>query len=463
MVTTTNYTPEEPIVAIATALSPAALGVIRVSGKNVIEQTATLFSRPKALKNASGNTLLYGWIQDKEKNNIDEVMLGIYRAPKSFTGEDMVEIYCHGGTSVVLSIYHLFLENGFREAERGEFSFRSFINGKADLTKAEAIREIIEAKTDTSRSRAAGRLAGSLYEQLTVIKKQLIATLAAIEAEIEYPEDENAIADAFDKKDLEEAYKALQELSASWKSEKLYQDGARLILCGKTNAGKSSLFNALLKEERSIVSDVHGTTRDWIESWISFDGIPARLFDTAGLRITADTVEQIGVEMTKDLSKDADILLYVIDSSKGITQEDREFLQENTNIPIIVIFNKIDTLHQLDELKNISLPENTYSVLVSAKTSNGLKDLTEQVKKILLHQDNTERKQAGLGSERQKIAIDEALDSLSYALHAAEKNYPLDAVVQDIEDALDFLGEITGEVNPDDILESIFSRFCVGK
>lgn len=463
-----NYTPEEPIAAIATALAPSALAIIRTSGKGAIELVAKVFSRPKALVEAEGNQLVYGWIQDGSKCNsingeakkIDEVMLGVYRCPKSFTGEDMVEIFCHGGTSSVLAIYSLLLKNGFRQAEKGEFTFRGFVNGKTDLTKAEAVREIIDSRTDEARSRAAGRLSGNLFQQIEEVKKLIIDTVAQIEVEIEYPEDEETIADAFDKTNLLNAKKLLQQLSDSWNAEKLYQDGARIMLCGKTNAGKSSLFNVLLKEERAIVSDIEGTTRDWLESWISFDGIPARLFDTAGLRITTDTIEQRGVEMTKDLSKDADLILYIVDSSIGVIKEDEDFIQQakENNIPLVLVLNKSDkSIIDVNDFNN--------AVSVSAKTGVGIDNLTKTVRELLAGRDAQDRECAGLGSKRQKISVDEALECVNHALlvDSQEDELPLDAVVQDLENALDSLSEITGEVSPEDILDSIFSNFCVGK
>src|SRR5574344_2063584 len=342
--TNIGYTPEEPIAAIATALAPGALGIIRTSGKNCIELVSNVFSRPKALREAKGNTLVYGWLLEPNgeqkvscansspRARVDEVMCGVYRAPKSFTGEDMVEIFCHGGTAVVTAVLNLLLANGFRQAERGEYTFRAYINGKTDLTRAEAVKEIIDSKTDVSRGRAAGRLAGSLYEEIESIKKLVVDTLAQIEVEIEYPEDEETIADAFDHEKLLEAKTRLASLVSSWKSEKLYQDGARVVLCGKTNAGKSSLFNALLKEERAIVSDIAGTTRDWLESYADFGGIPVRLFDTAGLRKTDDVIEARGVELTKDLSEDADVILYLIDSRNGISPEDKGLFSELAGI-----------------------------------------------------------------------------------------------------------------------------------
>lgn len=456
-----SYTPEEPIAAIATALAPSALALIRISGKNCIELLSKVFSRPKALTQAEGNTIVYGWIVDSvnpdQKKKIDEVLVSVFRAPKSYTGEEMAEISCHGGISPVTAIFNLLLKNGFRTALPGEFTFRAFINGKTDLTKSEAVKEIIDSKTDASRSLAAGRLSGNLYNEIQSIKEKIISTIASIEVEIEYPEDEENFSDSFDSTLLLQAKNSLTELSKSWQSQKLYQDGARIILCGKTNAGKSSLFNALLKEERAIVSDIEGTTRDWIESWVSFDGIPARLFDTAGLRITDDVIEQRGVEMTKDLTQDADIIIYLVDSTKEESKDDIDFINSfNGKIPVIKVLNKIDVLQN-----NSKLDEN--SVKISAKTGLGISDLIKTVKGTLVQSTKSDRTQAGLGSERQKQAVDEALDSVNHALEVSKGGFSMDAVVQDLEDALSFLSEITGETTPDDILGNIFANFCVGK
>lgn len=468
-----QYTPEEPISSIATALAPAALGIVRVSGKNCIELISKVFSRPKALLEAAGNTLVYGWIQDAasqnegEKSRIyDEVMLGVYRGPKSFTGEDMVEIFCHGGPAVVTSIHSLLLKNGFRQALPGEYTFRAYINGKADLTKAEAVKEIIDSHTNVSQQRAAGRLSGSLRQEIDDIKKLIVDTIAAIEVEIEYPEDEETIADSFDSSALKTAIKRLQSLSDSWKGEKLYQDGARVVLCGRTNAGKSSLFNAILKEERAIVSEIEGTTRDWLESWASINGIPVRLFDTAGLRKTDDVIEARGVELTKNLSQEADLVLYLVDSTGGMNDEDRDFIK-NCAEPLVLVWTKADkntanndSKTQSDGLKGALQVE---EVLLSSKTGEGLKDLFAKIYSILTQGIKTDREQAGIGSLRQKKAVDEALECIKHSLISAEEDYALDAVVQDLEDTLDCLAEIVGEVTPDDVLGSIFANFCVGK
>lgn len=514
--TNLGYTPEEPIAAIATALAPGALGIVRASGKNCVGLVSKIFSRPEKLLSAKGNSITYGWIVSPIKNEelriknwdsnssvkaendssdsgferIDEVLVSVFRAPKSFTGEEMCEISCHGGVNVVQAVYNLLLKNGFRPAERGEFTFRAYINGKTDLTRAEAIREIIDSKTNAGRSRAAGRLAGNLFETIDKIKKLVVDTLAAIEVGIEYPEDEETIADSFDPTDLKKASAELSELASSWKSEKIYQDGARVVLAGRTNAGKSSLFNALLKEDRAIVSDIEGTTRDFIESWIDFGGVPARLFDTAGLRETEDKIEAVGVERSKDLSEEADLILYLVDASSGtenaLNDEDKEFLENagKNGKPLILVYNKVDKSDENDDSRRLSLSkphqiksgnvneiapslalnggEKIKTVKIAAKTGFGLGELSENVKKILMKGSETDRTQAGLGSERQKNAVSKALECVEHAL-SLTKDYALDAVVQDLEDCLDFLGEVTGEVTPDDVLGSIFSRFCVGK
>lgn len=486
-----SYTPEEPIAAIATALAPSALAIIRVSGKNCIELVSKVFSRPKALNNAEANTLIYGWILEPtdtscikkthaiERSRVDEVMLAVYKNPKSFTGEDMIEIFCHGGVSPVKAVYNLLLKNGFREAEKGEYTFRAFLNGKTDLTRAEAVREIIDSKTDFSRGRAADRLSGTLYEQIESLKQQLANTLSHIEVGIEYPEDENAIQDSYDSDELIVIEKTLTELSSSWAAEKLYQEGTRIVLCGRTNAGKSSLFNTLLKQDRAIVSDIHGTTRDWIESWISFDGIPARLFDTAGLRETKDSIEAIGVERTKELAADSDLNLYLIDATKDLNDKDKKELDAllTNKTPLIVVINKTDIAGEATSKKiadnlityaaqlhntNITITPDTI-VFISAKKGTGVTELVATVRQTLTAKIGTSSMKTGLGSERQKRAIDEAIISVNHAIHAPEEGLGGDAVILDLEAAIASLGEITGEVSPDDILGNIFSQFCVGK
>lgn len=495
--TNLGYTAEEPVAAIATALSPAAIAIVRTSGTGCISLVSSVFSRPKALREASGNSLVYGWIVEKDADGkvlrrIDEVMLGVYRQPRSFTGEEMVEIYCHGGVAVVQAVLSLLLSSGFRQALRGEFTFRAYINGKADLTKAEAVREIIDSRTDVSRGKAAGRLAGNLHRSLEAVKQAVTALLASIEVAVEYPEDEETIADSFDLAALCRVRDELGCLIDGWKSERLYQEGARIVLAGRTNAGKSSLFNALLREDRSIVSDVEGTTRDYLENMISFDGIPCRIFDTAGLRQTDDPVEGAGLLRTRSLAEEADLLLYLVDSTAGLTAPDEAFLAGiagrsgeaagtgETAVPVVLVWNKCDKEGSRplpsgtgsESRTGNGAPDSrfTKAVRVSARTGGGLAELIACVRTLLTGgtaaggtpADKTGG--AALGSERQKEAAAAAHERLTHAVRVAESGeLGLDAVVQDLEDALDSLGEITGEVTSDDILESIFSSFCVGK
>ena len=455
-----NYTLDDEIAAIATALAPAALGIVRTSGARSIELISRFFSRPNALLQAQGHTLVYGWIYD-EGMKVDEVILCVYRAPKSNTGENAVEILCHGGPGVVKAIHRLCIKNGFREAERGEFTFRSFIHGKTDLTRAEAVREIIDSKTNTAQQKAAGRLSGTVFREIETIKIDLMTALAALEVGIEYPEDEETIADSFDEALLKKPLSALQQLAASWQTEKIYQAGVRLVLAGKTNAGKSSLFNALLKEDRAIVSDIHGTTRDWLEAELDFKGIPAHIFDTAGLRATEDTIEAIGVQRSVELASAADIVLYLIDGTKPPTEEDSVFIEQNT-VPLIIVQTKADK-GQTEPLP--AALQRYPAVSLSSKTGAGLDMLIDTVVALVTADTALPMQDAGvsLGTERQKEAVTAALEAARHALEAGCSGYPLDAVIQDVEEAVHALGSVTGEVRSDDILDKIFSGFCVGK
>ena len=455
-----NYRLDDEIAAIATALAPAALGIVRTSGARSIELISRFFSRPNALLQAQGHTLVYGWIHD-EGVKVDEVILCVYRAPKSNTGENAVEILCHGGPGIVKAIYRLCIKYGFRAAERGEFTFRSFIHGKADLTRAEAVREIIDSKTNTAQQKAAGRLSGTVFREIETIKTDLMAALAAFEVGIEYPEDEETIADSFDEALLKKPLSALQQLAASWQTEKIYQAGVRLVLAGKTNAGKSSLFNALLKEDRAIVSDIHGTTRDWLEAELDFKGIPVHIFDTAGLRATEDTIEAIGVQRSVELASAADIVLYLIDGTKPAGDEDSAFIERNT-APLIIVQTKADK-GQTEPLP--AALQRYPAVSLSSKTGAGLDVLIDTVVGLVTADTALPMQDAGvsLGTERQKEAVTAALEAARYALEAGRSGYPLDAVIQDVEEAVHALGSVTGEVRSDDILDKIFSGFCVGK
>lgn len=468
-----KYALDDPIAAIATALSPAALGIVRTSGKGAIDLASAIFSKPEKLKEARDNTILHGWVLDPEsKKEVDEVTVCVYREPKSFTGEDSVEFICHGGTAVVLKIYRLLIENGFRAAEGGEFTFRAFANGKADLTRAEAVNEIINSKTDINIELAAGRLSGNLFSGIEEIKQNLTAVIAAADVEIEYPEDEETSQGAFSPDLILRIIEPLKNLADSWAAEKIFIQGAKVVLAGKTNAGKSSLFNALLKEDRAIVSDIHGTTRDWLEASLNFNGIPVSLYDTAGIRYTKDSIEAIGVERSLEMSRNADLVLYLCDpkdilSAGSLNKDDSEFIK-NAKAPVITVITKEDLLdtESKEKIKEILKAEKIKEpIIISSKASNGIKALSEKAYSVLAKNTGSSgfSKTASLGSERQRDAVQKALDVLKTAYQNSLEGFPLDLIVEDLEEALSFLGEITGEVRSDDILDKVFSGFCVGK
>jgi tRNA modification GTPase len=358
---------------------------------------------------------------------------------------------------------------GFRDALGGEFTFRAFMNGKLDLSRCESVIELVSAKTDTGRRHAIDRLSGVLEHEINAIKKQLVDALCGVEIFLDYSEDEVS-ADADEAEGIFTGYEAAQEalvrlrkLAQSWQRERIYQEGILAVIAGCPNAGKSSLFNLLLKEERSIVTEIPGTTRDWIEAWVCMDGIPIRLVDTAGLRGSGagslDPVEKIGVERSRALLESAELMLYVIDGSKGLTAEDYAFIdeykQEKKDKKLLTLWNKADM--------NPLAGEGMWSI--SAKTGEGIAELTSAIVKAIEVQPNSgiEHDTASLGTIRQKNLVDTAAAALEEALALAEQKEPLDLIAPVLREAVNSLGEITGEVSTADILEEMFSRFCVGK
>lgn len=457
---------EDNIAAIATPLVPAAIAVIRTSGKGSIELVARVFSRPAALLEASGNTMVHGWIQSTDGHRLDEVVLGVWKHPASYTAQDGVEVFCHGGVAVVQAVFKLLLSVGFRQAHRGEFTLRSYLAGKIDLTQAEAVAELIDGKTHDEAMMAASRLSGSVSECIGTVKKQLIDTLASIEVEVEYPEDEDNFSRAFDVAPLVQVHSTLAQLASSWKVARVYQDGVRVVLCGKSNAGKSTLFNALIKEERAITSPQAGTTRDWIEVQADFAGVPVHLFDTAGLRDTAEAVELEGQDRTRQLVATADIVIYVVDKSVGVDERDLEYVKEvrDRGQHIVLAANKCDIAQGAMTHSPCDGRHWDARADVSAKTGAGVDTLSQLVAQLAVGDDEDVRHTVALGTQRQKLSVDAAVEAISHAIAVAqERTLGLDAVAQDVEDAISALSAITGEVTSDDILDSVFSHFCVGK
>jgi tRNA modification GTPase len=488
------YGDDAPIAAFATPLAESALAIIRTSGKNAVELLANIFSRPEKLLNAPGNSIVHGWIVENSNTagsntadsitarRIDEALVSVYRAPKSYTGEDGADISCHGGIAAARAVMGALKAAGFRDALPGEFTFRAFMNGKLDLTRSESVMELVAAKTNRGMEQAVRRLSGALEKEINEIKGLLTGVLAETEICLDYPEEELSYSDNSENLDnfenseknlpgknnsdrlpgrahAEEAVVRLKRLAASWRRERLYAEGALAVLAGRPNAGKSSLFNVLLREDRSIVTDIPGTTRDWIEALISVEDIPVRLVDTAGLRdsnnLKMDEAEQIGVKRSLDLLDRADIILYVIDGAEGIKDEDRIFLQREK--PLLLLWNKAD----------LAPPSKTEAgqaggnlLAVSAKTGEGIPELVHSMAGLLEASSGGEASQDGPGTIRQKELIDAALASAEEALTLRE---PLDIIAPLLRSAIDSLGEITGEVSTADILEVMFSKFCVGK
>lgn len=467
------YGDGSPVAAIATALAESALSVVRASGPGSIELAARAFSRPQALAEVPGNTLVHGWIMDAAGGRVDEVVAAVFRAPRSYTGEDAVEFTCHGGIAVTRAVLAALLAAGFREALPGEFTFRAFMNGKIDLTRAESVMELVGAKTDEARGRAAARLSGALEREIRAAKDLLVRSLAAAELLLDYSEDDGAGEDEAgilpDREAVEEARDALTALAASYRTERLYRDGATVAVAGRPNAGKSSLFNRLVKEERSIVSDVPGTTRDWIEAWMSIEGIPVRLVDTAGLRDAADPVERTGVERSRSILDEADLIVYAVDGTAGPDAEDRTFLTAERRAPVVVAWTKAD-LFASGPAADADPEAPEEAVAVSAETGEGIPSLATRIAAELAAapagreaRGNGAAALVGIASARQKELVDRAAAAVDEALRRADAGLPLDLVAPELREAVDALGEITGEVTTEDLLETMFGRFCVGK
>ena len=457
----------EDIAALATPLGESALAIIRTSGSGSIARIAGCFSRPDILRRAAGHTIVYGWLMDADRQ-VDEVTVGIFRAPESYTGEDGVEIYCHGSIPSIEKIMRLLLSQGFRQAEPGEFSLRAFLNGKLDLTRAEAVRELLRAQSLHAHSLALNRLAGRVFNEIDRIKSLVITLMAAVSVQLDYPDNELPDEDTDSRQiarlpvaGLSEAMEGLGRLSESYRAGRLYQEGVRVALAGRTNAGKSSLFNLFLKEERSIVSDIHGTTRDYIEAAVALDGIPMRLFDTAGLRDVDEFIEQEGIRRSDHIIQNSTVILYLVDSSSRSHADetfDHKKLQriQELNLPYLGVWTKTDL--------TTSTPAPPGFLPLSVVNGQGLSELQQALRNMLTSGiGHVSESDLVIDSLRQKQLIDRAQNSLLRVSESLASEQPLDIIALDLQDVLQALGEITGEVSSEDILDQIFSSFCVGK
>ncbi len=450
-----SYDTDDPIVALATPWGTSALALIRGSGNGSVELLAPMFSPSARLSNARGSTFVHGILLDPEsKEELDEVVVLVFRGPSSYTGEDGFDISCHGSLPGIAAILEALKKAGFRDAEPGEFTLRGFLNGKMDLTGAEAVREIVESKSRKAHTLALKRLSGSIKNRIDDLRARLIEMAGRIELILDYPEDELDVEPEIDPTPVTAVIAGVEALLSTFKTGRLFQEGVRVAICGRTNAGKSSLFNLFLKEDRSIVSETHGTTRDYVESLVNLNGIPITLYDTAGFRDERDGVEAEGIRRAEELARAADLVLYLVDAGTGENDADRDFLGENgMKARCIPVWNKID-------VAEMDAPPGY--VAVSAVTGEGFQKLEKAVTDFFF-EDTYLGNEVVIDSQRQKECLEAALDSLRYVKAGLEGGVSLDAVAADLQGALSAFGELSGEITAADVLNAIFSKFCVGK
>ena len=452
----------DTISAISTPKGEGGIAIIRISGDKSFEILDKIFIKKNPNADLGFYKLNYGFIKDGEKI-VDEVMAVRLKAPKSYTCEDIVEINCHGGTLVSEKVLELVLRNGARHAESGEFTKRAFMNGRIDLSQAEAVMDIIQGKTEKSVSLSLDQLRGDLRDKVNEFKKALLDITAHVNVVLDYPEE--GIDDPLPvelRDNLEKVYEEANRLIDSYNTGKKIKEGIKTVIVGKPNVGKSTLLNALLREERAIVTHIAGTTRDVIEEIINIKGIPLVLVDTAGIRKTDDIVENIGVEKSKQFIEKADLVLLVLDASKELENEDIEVINQikENKKKVIVLLNKID-LNKKINLEGHNL-ENI--VEISAKDNIGIEDMQEKIYSYIVEEDveNSSEKLI-ITNIRHKTALEKTKDAIRNIFETIDMGLPMDLISVDLKEALDSLSEITGEISSEDILDHVFGNFCVGK
>lgn len=455
----------DTIAAIATPLGEAGLGVIRVSGDGAVEIVDRVFRGKKKLAETGTYQARYGYIADfKSGERIDEVICLLMRAPRSFTAEDVVEVGCHGGVVPLRRILHAILDAGARLAEPGEFSKRAFLNGRIDLAQAEAIIQIITSRTEQAMEVAVRQLEGGLSREIGELRRKLIRVLAHLEAALDFPEDE---IEGFSEEEirgyLHEVIAGVKNLTKTAQSGKIYREGIRTIIVGRPNVGKSSLLNALLREERAIVTEVPGTTRDVIEEMINLQGVPLRLIDTAGIRETEDIVERLGVERSKDLLNRADLVLLVLDISEELTPEDRRIIELIRGKKVIVVLNKTDIRTNLSDADLRAFFAEEPLIRTSLVEERGVDELRTAILQLVFHGQVVSTDETIITNLRHLRSLQDAEESLSKAQDSLTAGLPYDFVTIDLKAGLEHLGMITGETLTEDIIDQIFAEFCLGK
>ncbi len=447
--------------AISTSPGIGGIGIIRMSGENCFEILDKFFM-PKNKTAIKGYTMKYGNIVDNSKNVVDEVLVSFFLAPKSYTTENMCEINSHGGMPIMNKILEICLKNGAILAEPGEFTKRAFLNGRIDLSQAEAVVDIINSKTEKESKIAVEQLAGNLSEKIQNIRQKIVSLLADIEVTIDYPEyDVEEVTESKISHVLEEIDKLLDELEKSFLNGKILKEGIKVAIIGKPNAGKSSLLNLILNEERAIVTDIEGTTRDSIEEFINIDGVPLKIIDTAGIRNAKDEVEKIGVEKSLKISEESDIVLAIFDISKELDDEDRKILEIIKEKNAIILLNKIDLE------KNLNLTEIRDSgkkiIEISVKNKKGVENLYSEISNLFNLNAIAVDGETIVSNNRHKSLIMNAHNNLEKAQEIMEQNLPIDIISSYLKEIIEELGKITGESVTEDVINEIFSKFCLGK
>ena len=452
------------IASISTAPGIGGIGIIRMSGEKCFEILNKIFY-PKNkynIEDIKGYTIKYGHIKENEQI-IDEVLVSFFKSPHSYTAENMCEINSHGGIVVMRRILDLCLKNGAELAQPGEFTKRAFLNGRMDLSQAEAVIDIINAKSDIEAKESIKQLEGFLAQEIAKIKQKILDLMTNIEVSIDYPEyDVEELLDKEIAEKLGDIKNELQKLEKSFHNGKIIKEGIKTAIIGKPNAGKSSLLNAILKEDRAIVTEYEGTTRDTIEEFVNINGIPLKLIDTAGIRDTDNEIEKIGIEKSKKLAKEADLSIVIIDGSKNIEKEDEEILKSVDCNKSIVVLNKLDLGSVID--KNIELLNRFKNVInMSALKRDGINDLYDTINKMFnLNEINLDN-EIVITNERHRNIIKKAITNVEKAEESLKNGMPIDIVAISIKDILSNLGEITGDVASEEIIDEIFARFCLGK
>ena len=453
----------DTIAAISTANGEGGIGIVRISGDKSLEILSKIFKlkNSKKISDLKSHTINYGVIEYKGKI-IDEVLVSVMFSPKSYTTEDMVEINCHGGYLVTHKILEIVLEMGASHAEKGEFTKRAFMNGRIDLTQAEAVIDIITSKTEKSISLSIEQLRGDLKEQIHELKKKLLDVAAHVNVVIDYPEegiDEPIPLHLLNN--LKDVHNYCDILIKSYNKGKKIKEGIKTAIVGRPNVGKSSLMNSLLKEERAIVTHIPGTTRDIIEEVININGIPLVLVDTAGIRESNDIVENIGIEKSKEMIEKADLILFVLDSSEKLCEEDYEIYKKLENKNVIAILNKCDKEQKIEIEK---LEKLNKKVFISARDLIGIEKMEDTVYKFITEEEiESSSEQIIITNSRHRSALEKTKISVENIFETIEKGFPMDLVAVDLRDALDNLSEITGEISTEDLLDHVFKNFCVGK